>query len=488
MGLSLPGLPRRRLAPPGAASPACLAAFDDLPREHGFEPLEVEGALPDALSGTFYATGPALSGLFGERYPHWFDGDGAVSAVRFAGGRAEGAVRLVQSAGLRDERRHGGLRYAGFARAFDWPLHLRPVFSRAKNTANTAMLAHAGRLFALWEGGRPTEIDPDTLETLGTRDLGGAVRLAYAAHPHAVPSLDTVFGFGVRVATGRGPKPLLDLFATDAAGRTRRLGVVPLPFLPMVHDFIATERHLVFFVSPLRVRLGRLLFGFGGYAENLVWEPARGTEILVVPLDDPERVVRWRTEAFYQWHFVNAWERGADIVVDLVRYDDFRVGEWLQRLWQGRPLPEAPGRLTRAILTPASTRCQLEERAALPVELPRIAPAARTRPHRVVWSTAHADVGAMRRGPQDRVARLDAETGAATHRSLGGGVYPGEALFVPRPGASREDDGWLLLFATDVRERRGSCFVLDARSLETVARCRFRDHLPPRLHGAFRPR
>src|SRR4051812_8636557 len=94
--------------------PAALAddlgwtrALRDLPREHGFEPLRVEGQLPAALSGALYRTGPALFSSYGTRYGHWFDGDGAVSAVRFADGRAEGAVKLVQTEQLVAERRAG---------------------------------------------------------------------------------------------------------------------------------------------------------------------------------------------------------------------------------------------------------------------------------------------------------------------------------------------------------------------------------------------
>ena len=68
----------------------CLGGFRDLPREHGFEALRVEGKLPPDLEGTLYRVGPALNSSFGERYRHWFDGDGGIYAVRFA--RPDGAA------------------------------------------------------------------------------------------------------------------------------------------------------------------------------------------------------------------------------------------------------------------------------------------------------------------------------------------------------------------------------------------------------------
>ena len=69
-----------------------------LAREHGFEPLAVEGTLPSALEGTLYRNGPAIFELFGRRYLHPFEGDGAITAVRFAGGRVAGACRITATA------------------------------------------------------------------------------------------------------------------------------------------------------------------------------------------------------------------------------------------------------------------------------------------------------------------------------------------------------------------------------------------------------
>src|SRR5437868_14286272 len=40
----------------------------------------VEGRWPADLAGTFYRNGPGRFELGGERYRHWFDGDGMVQA------------------------------------------------------------------------------------------------------------------------------------------------------------------------------------------------------------------------------------------------------------------------------------------------------------------------------------------------------------------------------------------------------------------------
>src|SRR5262245_38892277 len=106
---------RPSAAVPTASDHLWQRAFADLPREHGFEPLTVEGRLPEGLAGTLYRTGPSLFSSFGRAYAHWFDGDGAVSAVRFDGaGGASGAARLVQSRGLLEERRRGKPHYSAY--------------------------------------------------------------------------------------------------------------------------------------------------------------------------------------------------------------------------------------------------------------------------------------------------------------------------------------------------------------------------------------
>src|SRR5947207_142589 len=91
-----------------------LRSFTELSREHGFVPLEVDGAVPRSLDGTLYRNGPGLFSIAGHRYDHWFDGDGLVSALRLSGGRADGANKLVVSRGLAEERRRGAAYYGAY--------------------------------------------------------------------------------------------------------------------------------------------------------------------------------------------------------------------------------------------------------------------------------------------------------------------------------------------------------------------------------------
>ena len=66
------------------------------------------------------------------------------------------------------------------------------------------------------------------------------------------------------------------------------------------------------------------------------------------------------------------------------------------------------------------------------------------------------------------------------------GGTPGEAVFLPTPGGSSEDEGVLL--APLMRPDGGSTLVvLDARSMSEVCRAQLPFTVPYRFHGTFLP-
>lgn len=465
-----------------------MHSLRDLPREHGFEPLRMEGTLPQELSGTLYRIGPSLFSTFGKPYGHLFDGDGAITAVRFAKGRALGATRLVQTEGLNKERHSGRRLYGGYGTASPglkrfWPQN---VTSKIKNPANTAFLIWGKRLFALYEGGLPTEIAPSDLETLGTQDLGIVVE-TFSAHPHAVPSRRRIYNFGLRY----GRKTILDIYELDDSGGSRRFPEIPLAHTTMIHDFAATEKHLVFFAPPLRLNPLRLLFGLDTIDSSLRWTPDAGTDVIIVPIDDPTHVTRFTIDAFFHWHFLNAYERGNEIVVDVVTFPDFESNNWFGELVEPHPMSAYDaGELRRFILDPGARRATSEPCWDHPCEFPRVAPAVESTRHTVGWLAAYAASAGRRvdRLP-DAIAKVEVDTGRSSVWTSDGGVVS-EPIFVPRADTgmgAHEDDGWVLALVYDPVSDASNITVLDARDLSSgpLARAWFDHHVPPTFHGAF---
>ena len=449
--------------------PPAPGYVQSLPREHGFEPLRVEGAIPHELRGTLYRVGPALFELFGRRYAHPFEADGAVTAVRFAVGRAQGAVRVVVGADLAEERRRGHPLYGSIA---PWPRRLwNGLRARSKNAANTALLAWQGELLALYEANRPTRIAPDDLATRGETDLGGVVHGGFSAHPHAVLARGALYNFGLRY----GPRTHVDFFELPFRGSARLIGSRKLRRPVMLHDFVATERHLVLFVSPVEVDVARGLLGLGSFGGLFQWRPEHGTEVIVVPIDRPDDTVTFVTDASWQWHFAGGQERDGQIVLHRIHYDDFASFEQL-----GEGGRAGTGRLHRTVLDVARRRMRSEPLWDVPCEFPRVDERHPTPRHVFVMAQE-----AGRRA----VARVDLEGGSPTRWLCGEGERPSEAVFVPRAASGEEGDGWLLTLVYDPSRHQSHVVVLDARNLGEgpVARAWFDHHVPMTFHGLWWP-
>ena len=83
----------------------------------------------------------------------------------------------------------------------------------------------------------------------------------------------------------------------------------------------------------------------------------------------------------------------------------------------------------------------------------------------------------------DGLIKYDA-AGPSTAHGYGGKVG-GEAVFAPRPGATAEDDGWMLVY---VHDGEGSELrILDAATLDLAARIELPQRVPFGFHAAWVP-
>jgi all-trans-8'-apo-beta-carotenal 15,15'-oxygenase len=438
-------------------------------REHGFEPLRVEGRIPEGLEGTLYRVGPGLLDSVGVPVTHLFESDGAVTAIRIREGRAEGAVKVIETEGLMAERARGkplyGFRAPYFTRLWS------ALSGRYKNTANTAPMLWQGRLFAMVEAAKPTELDPDTLSFAGVSDLGGAVPAAFSAHPHRVVSRRALYNFGVRY----GRETFLDLFELPDAGRARRLGSVKLARPVMLHDFAATDTRLVFLVSPFEVVVPRALLQLGSFGDLFEFRASHGTEVIVVPIDAPHEARRFKVDAFWQWHFANAFDAGNDLIVDFVRFPD---ASSFHRIGADGALG---GDLVRMRVPASASITQDDGVVEGGYEFPTIDPRYSGTEHGVVFSSAESDVT---RG----IARHDLRKGVTETFADGPHTSYGEPVFVPRAPDSPEGVGHLLTMVIDARMAQSHLAIFDAERVEAgpVAKLWFDDALPISFHGVFR--
>jgi carotenoid cleavage dioxygenase len=89
----------------------------------------------------------------------------------------------------------------------------------------------------------------------------------------------------------------------------------------------------------------------------------------------------------------------------------------------------------------------------------------------------------------DGVVKVDLETGVEERYEFGDGVFGSETPMAPRPGATAEDDGYLVTFTTDVGRDRSECLILDASDVSAgpIARVRLPGRISSGTHSCWAP-
>jgi beta,beta-carotene 9',10'-dioxygenase len=250
-----------------------------------------------------------------------------------------------------------------------------------------------------------------------------------------------------------------------------------------VHDFGLSARHAVLIGQPLTLRPLNLFWSNQPFSAHLRYEPERGTQLHL--LDRVHGTFRsYETEPLVCFHTVAAFDDGGDVVHDFLAADDASVltSFSTESLARGFPRGMMP-RLVRARLKPGRSSVQLETLTDLRFEFPCPARSSATGPYSVCFGAVlDADAEGGTRGELVRVAL---EEGRVT-RFAEPGVVLGEPVLVRRPGAAAPDEGVLLSVGSSLTHDEAVLMVLDARSLEPLARVRVGLALPLGFHGSVR--
>lgn len=455
------------------------AGFASLAEEHDYSVDEIDGRVPDTLRGTLFRNGAGRNELAGQWFPHWFDGDGMVQAIRFKNGAIRYANRYVATENYRDESAAQRIVHRGFGK-------MRPGGAIANalrepgNVSNTSVVMESGRLLSLWEGGPPYELDAGTLETRGVATFDGALK-AFSAHPKIDPDTGELFNFGIDY----GPATTLTPYRI-AGGVVHKLPAVRLPYPLMNHDFVLTANHLVFCLGPILVQSAKMILGLTSFDGALSWDAGKPTLILLVPRDGSGKV-RWiETDAFFQFHFANGYETDGALILDLARYPDYRtIGAVLRDYWRSAWPASGMASFGRLTVDLASNKVTWRDFATGSAnEFPRINPSRTGKRYRYAYLACNpAD---RTEGLQQQIAKVDLESGVVAVHRLSASEYAGEPVFVPTDGAA-EDDGVLIVLVFDAATRRSSIVGLDARDVAArpLFTARLCHHVPYSLHGFF---
>jgi len=465
--------------PPGA--PPWIAEIDN-PYLHGlFAPVTtevpevqlevVQGELPDDLYGAVFRNGPSPRFAPRNRY-HWFDGDGLVHGVWFEGGEARYRSRFVATEGSALEAREGKAIWPGVLGPFDFSLPMGPL----KDTGNTDLVFFDGKLLALWyESGRLHGMCPKTLQPLGHQPIEALQGMRVSAHSKVDPSTGDflVFGYGdtppyMRYGVVR-PDGSLHLTDITLPGPRRPHDLGVTPSYSILHDFP------VFFSQELFDRTGKRV---------PLFHPDVPTRYGVIPRFGTDADVRWfEFEPCYMLHVVNCWEDGDEVVMvgcrtrDPSLKPDKRDGP-IAAMLSGLKLQANLHEWRMNLATGETSERDLSD---LNAEFPMINDRFLGHCNRYAYE---AVIPYEIPATFDALVKVDVHTGDTLARhDYGPGRFASEAPFCERPGATAEDDGYVVSMVTDVERWASEVLVFDAEAIDQGPVCTLA--LPERIPAGF---
>ena len=466
--------------------------YDSQPHEDDYEITEIEGQIPAELSGTLFRNGPGLLDIAGTPIHHPFDGDGMIAAFTFQDGKAHFRNRFVQTEAYQQEQAQQKILYRGVFGTQKPGGLLNNIFDvRLKNIANTNVIHWGDKLLALWEAAEPHSLNPNTLETNGIDYLGDILKPgdSFSAHPWIDPSCNMDGGEPclVNFAISPGISSKITIFELATDGKLLRRHSHSIPGFSFIHDFAITPNYCIFFQNAVSFNPLPFLFGMSGAGECVEFQPTKPTRVVVIPRDPNNREMKtFEVSSGFVFHHANAFEKDQKIYIDSIAYAS------LPQVQPNTNYKEVdfnsldPGQLWRFnfnLATGEVSKKLVEPRCC---EFPTIHPDKVGRDYRYLYIGAgHKDTG--RNAPLQAILKLDWQTGETQTHSFAHHGYVSEPIFVPKPGATQEDEGWVLTLVYDGKNHRSTLAVLDAQNIagEAIALLHLKRHIPYGLHGSW---
>jgi len=455
-------------------------------------PVRITGSVPADLDGAYLRNGTNTQFEDSKVRLHAFSGAGMIHQIQIQDGAATYSNFYVRTPRFEAEREAGREVYPEFSDLVAGKpgaqrlaliekkigAGMIPALGAFERTpGSTSIRYHHGRLYCLQESGYAfvlnTEIDAETRLVLdgtgGLETWDGEWEGPFSAHPRINPENGDVYNISVersgRIIAGQIHEG--ELVAQAAVYRqTADTGA-----MGWLHDFFLTDNYLVFPDISIRVAPTGLTGPEGSlFHHDIEYRMRWG----VIPrLIDENAKVRWfQTDNVGTiWHVINGWERtGQDGHAQIVLHSPVFLS-----YPASVPIhtPEEPPAQVKTWVLDLETGEVVDDRILVDhgYERPSLNLGYVGRPSRYCYLLDEHGDGYMGKG----VLKYDLIDEKAVAYHDYGGMYGGEALFVPRRGATNEDDGYLLdlLMNAECAE----LIVIDARTMAELARL----HLPRRV-------
>ena len=443
--------------------------FAPIRQEITAEDLEVIGELPAQLAGMFVRNGPNPQFNPQGQY-HWFDGDGMLHGVSIKNGKAQYLNRYVRTQGFKLEREAGKNIWTGLLE----PPQMDNPYGPSKNTANTALVYHAEKFLALWEGGAPHQITTSGLETIGPYSYNEKLNCPFTAHPKVDPLTGEMMFLGYSLAE----PPFLQYGIVGTDGELAKTIPIDLPVGVMMHDFAITEKYTIFLDLPFTFRPERMEQGKPAF----MFESDSPSRFGIMPRHGDNNSIRWfETSPCYIFHTLNAYEEGDEVVLIACRMNSTNV--FVSDEGKRDPEGDIP-RLYRWRFNLATGLVKEEMLDETPGEFPRV------NEGKLGSKTRYGYVAKIAPAPVplfEGLIKYDFAQGTSQTHLFGTRCYGGEAVFAPNPDATEEDSGWLITFVHNEESGKSELVVVNAQDMSAppVARVKLPQRVPYGFHGTW---
>lgn len=458
--------------------------FSTLEDELQLENLPVKGTIPQWLSGTLIRNGPARFEVGKEKFHHWFDGLAMLHKFSFKNGQVSYANKFLESMAYKSAKETGKISYKEFATD-----PCRSIFKRVSSmfshqftdNANVNITKIAARFVAMTETPLPIEFDPQTLKTVGVFSYNDKLDSGITtAHPHYDFVQNELVNYVTKIARASS----YNIYKIREGTNSRDLiGAVSVEEPAYMHSFGITENHIILVEYPFAVKPLDLLLSGKPFIENFSWKPNRGTRFIVINRKNGNLVGTYKSEPFFAFHHVNAFEKEGEIIVDVVAYADSSIINALYLdVLRGERAGVIPlSQLIRYRISLQGSSVQSNVISDEAIELPRINyKQYNTKDYRFVYGISTYDANNF----ANRLVKVDISQRTSKSWSEEG-CYPGEPVFVTAPNATKEDEGVILSVVLDAPNHKSFLLVLDAGTFEEIARAEVSHHIPFGFHGQY---
>ena len=469
---------------------------------------DTEGAIPPDLSGTFYRAGPGKFERNGRRYEHVLDGDGFLASFQIRNGEAFYQGRFIETEYYLAEEKadrslfrnvFGNKPGGAWKNAFDLTL---------KNVANTNVIEWGKRLFVLWEGGRPYELDPATFEPLPMkqdgpfRDLGGnglrgvtvdnggsidqLLNLGrfFTAHPHVDGDTLLAFKAAQNAQTNNIEMEFVQYDREWKELRSRMYEIEKAAAPP--HDFAFSPTYYGFFQNSLALNSLTFILGLKAPTQAMELQLNAPAKFHVVSRNGGKDFTV-ELPKYFNVHMVPRIEEDGDMLTVYHNGWDLNDREYFPNMetvpflgsWSG-DYPDFETSVPRTLLFRTVIDTKQEQLVSHEEIVPGVV---------MEWPMQDGEhiyfglaSNRMENLPTTGVARLHPETRRLDYWYAESKIFVGEPMPVPK----RDGDGsWLLALFYDNAKKRTSLAILDSEKVEDgpVARIHLPHHVSYGLHN-----